>query len=66
MCYRLFENAWRQLSLCPTCGRLDVDDFVGIALKSNATLPTPRAAAFNRIMGCAVTGPVKLMIRNFA
>ena len=42
---------------CPTCGRLDVDDFVGIVTEIERRLAHIEEPLHLSIMGCAVNGP---------
>lgn len=42
---------------CPTCGRLDVDDFVGIVTEIERRLSHIEEPLHLSIMGCAVNGP---------
>jgi (E)-4-hydroxy-3-methylbut-2-enyl-diphosphate synthase len=42
---------------CPTCGRLDVDDFVGIVTEIERRLAHIKEPLHLSIMGCAVNGP---------
>ena len=42
---------------CPTCGRLDVDDFVGIVTEIERRLAHIQEPLHLSIMGCAVNGP---------
>lgn len=42
---------------CPTCGRLDVDDFVGIVTEVERRLAHIEEPLHLSIMGCAVNGP---------
>src|SRR5438270_8183563 len=42
---------------CPTCGRLDVDDFVGIVTEIERRLAHVEEPLHLSIMGCAVNGP---------
>jgi len=42
---------------CPTCGRLDVDDFVGIVTEIERRLSHISEPLHLSIMGCAVNGP---------
>jgi len=42
---------------CPTCGRLDVDDFVGIVTEIERRLAHIAEPLHLSIMGCAVNGP---------
>ena len=42
---------------CPTCGRLDVDDFVGIVTEVERRLQHVEEPLHLSIMGCAVNGP---------
>ncbi|MDX6695639.1 MAG: (E)-4-hydroxy-3-methylbut-2-enyl-diphosphate synthase [Blastocatellia bacterium] len=42
---------------CPTCGRLDVDDFVGIVTEIERRLAHISEPLHLSIMGCAVNGP---------
>ena len=42
---------------CPTCGRLDVDDFVGIVTEIERRLAHIGEPLHLSIMGCAVNGP---------
>ncbi|HVG38930.1 MAG TPA: flavodoxin-dependent (E)-4-hydroxy-3-methylbut-2-enyl-diphosphate synthase, partial [Pyrinomonadaceae bacterium] len=42
---------------CPTCGRLDVDDFVGIVTEIERRLQHVSEPLHLSIMGCAVNGP---------
>src|SRR5947208_13636334 len=42
---------------CPTCGRLDVDDFVGIVTEIERRLAYIEEPLHLSIMGCAVNGP---------
>src|SRR5215212_7240559 len=42
---------------CPTCGRLDVDDFVGIVTEIERRLAHVKEPLHLSIMGCAVNGP---------
>lgn len=42
---------------CPTCGRLDVDDFVGIVTEIERRLSHIAEPLHLSIMGCAVNGP---------
>ncbi len=42
---------------CPTCGRLDVDDFVGIVTEIERRLAYVEEPLHLSIMGCAVNGP---------
>ncbi len=42
---------------CPTCGRLDVDDFVGIVTEIEKRLAHVEEPLHLSIMGCAVNGP---------
>ncbi|HZB46407.1 MAG TPA: flavodoxin-dependent (E)-4-hydroxy-3-methylbut-2-enyl-diphosphate synthase, partial [Pyrinomonadaceae bacterium] len=42
---------------CPTCGRLDVDDFVGIVTEIERRLAHIEQPLHLSIMGCAVNGP---------
>jgi len=42
---------------CPTCGRLDVDDFMGIVTEIERRLAHVEEPLHLSIMGCAVNGP---------
>jgi (E)-4-hydroxy-3-methylbut-2-enyl-diphosphate synthase len=42
---------------CPTCGRLDIDDFVGIVTEIERRLSHVEEPLELSIMGCAVNGP---------
>src|SRR5436305_5379583 len=42
---------------CPTCGRLDVDDFVGIVTEIERRLAHIEEPLHLSVMGCAVNGP---------
>lgn len=42
---------------CPTCGRLDIDDFVGIVTEIERRLSHIEEPLHLSIMGCAVNGP---------
>src|ERR671915_962124 len=42
---------------CPTCGRLDIDDFVGIVTEIERRLAHIEEPLHLSIMGCAVNGP---------
>src|SRR4051812_31901519 len=42
---------------CPTCGRLDVDDFVGIVTEIERRLAHVKEPLHLSVMGCAVNGP---------
>lgn len=42
---------------CPTCGRLDIDDFVGIVTEVERRLQHVEEPLHLSIMGCAVNGP---------
>jgi (E)-4-hydroxy-3-methylbut-2-enyl-diphosphate synthase len=42
---------------CPTCGRLDIDDFVGIVTEIERRLSHISEPLHLSIMGCAVNGP---------
>lgn len=42
---------------CPTCGRLDVDDFVGIVTEIERRLQHIQEPLHLSVMGCAVNGP---------
>ena len=42
---------------CPTCGRIDVDDFVGIVTEIERRLAHVEEPLHLSIMGCAVNGP---------
>jgi (E)-4-hydroxy-3-methylbut-2-enyl-diphosphate synthase len=42
---------------CPTCGRLDVDDFVGIVTEIERRLSHIEEPLHLSVMGCAVNGP---------
>jgi (E)-4-hydroxy-3-methylbut-2-enyl-diphosphate synthase len=42
---------------CPTCGRLDVDDFVGIVTEIERRLAHVEEPLHLSVMGCAVNGP---------
>src|SRR5207247_9855627 len=42
---------------CPTCGRLDVDNFVGIVTEIERRLAHVQEPLHLSIMGCAVNGP---------
>jgi (E)-4-hydroxy-3-methylbut-2-enyl-diphosphate synthase len=42
---------------CPTCGRLDVDNFVGIVTEIERRLAHIEEPLHLSIMGCAVNGP---------
>ena len=42
---------------CPTCGRLDVDNFVGIVTEIERRLAHIQEPLHLSIMGCAVNGP---------
>ena len=42
---------------CPTCGRLDVDNFVGIVTEIEKRLAHIQEPLHLSIMGCAVNGP---------
>lgn len=42
---------------CPTCGRLDVDDFVGIVTEIERRLSHVEEPLHLSVMGCAVNGP---------
>ena len=42
---------------CPTCGRLDIDDFVGIVTEVERRLAHIEEPLHLSIMGCAVNGP---------
>lgn len=42
---------------CPTCGRLDIDDFVGIVTEIERRLAHVEEPLHLSVMGCAVNGP---------